>query len=89
MKERILHVSDDRRTPIRIPQAGVAVTEGTIVEWLAAEGDQVTVGQVLYRLETDKVEMDVDCPASGVIHIVGRTGQSYLVGDEIGHIDSP
>ena len=26
---------------------------------------------------------------SGVIHIVGRTGQSYLVGDEIGHIDSP
>jgi pyruvate dehydrogenase E2 component (dihydrolipoamide acetyltransferase) len=82
-------VSEDRRTPIRIPQAGVAVTEGTIVEWLAADGHQVIVGQALYRLETDKVELEVDCPASGVLHIVGRTGQPYPVGDEIGYIDGP
>lgn len=82
-------MNDDRRTPIKIPQAGVAMTEGTIVEWLAAEGEQVTAGQTLYRLETEKVEMDVDCPASGVIHIVGQPGHLYLVGEEIGYIDRP
>ena len=43
----------------------------------------------LYRLETEKVEIDVECPASGVIHIVGETGQTYPVGDEIGYIEQP
>ncbi len=64
------------------------MTEGTIVEWLAAEGDQVSVGQMLYRLETEKVEMEVECPAAGVIHITGLPGQLYLVGEEIGYVDS-
>jgi pyruvate dehydrogenase E2 component (dihydrolipoamide acetyltransferase) len=82
-------MSDERRTPVKIPQAGVAMVEGTIVEWLAAEAGQVTVGQILYRLETEKVEMDVECPASGVIHIIGQTGRTYQVGEEIGYIDGP
>jgi pyruvate dehydrogenase E2 component (dihydrolipoamide acetyltransferase) len=82
-------VNGSHRTPIKIPQAGVAMTEGTIVEWLAAEGERVATGQTLYRLETEKVEMDVESPASGVIHIVGQTGQLYLVGDEIGYIQGP
>ena len=34
--------------PINIPKLGVSMTEGTIVEWLVADGDQVTEGQALY-----------------------------------------
>ena len=82
-------MSDGRRTSIKIPQAGVAMVEGTIVEWLAGEGDRVTIGQALYLLETEKVELEVECPASGVVHISGRPGQVYQVGDEIGHVDGP
>jgi pyruvate/2-oxoglutarate dehydrogenase complex dihydrolipoamide acyltransferase (E2) component len=82
-------MSDRHRTPIQIPQAGVTMTEGTIVEWLAAEGDRVTAGQILYRLETEKVEMEVECPAGGEIHIIGQPGQLYPVGEEIGYIDGP
>ncbi len=82
-------MSDGGRTPIRIPQAGVAMTEGTIVEWVAAEGARVTEGEVLYRLETEKVELDVDCPASGVLHVTGRVGETYPVGEDIGYIDGP
>jgi pyruvate/2-oxoglutarate dehydrogenase complex dihydrolipoamide acyltransferase (E2) component len=78
---------EKNRTPIKIPQAGVAITEGTIIEWLAAEGDQVASGQPLYRLETEKVEIEVECPASGTIHLIGQIGQPYLVGDDIGFID--
>ena len=47
----------------------------------------VTAGQVLYRLETDKVEMDVEAPVSGVLRISGTAGQTYLVGTEIGRIE--
>jgi len=82
-------MNENRRTPIRIPQAGVAMTEGTIVEWLAAEGERVVPGQPLYLLETEKVEMEVECPEAGVIHMTGRPGQLYPVGEEVGYIDGP
>ncbi|HEY7916473.1 MAG TPA: lipoyl domain-containing protein [Acidimicrobiales bacterium] len=82
-------MNENRRTPIQIPQAGVAMTEGTIVEWLADDGERVLPGQPLYLLETEKVEMEVECPAAGVVHIVGRPGQIYPVGEEVGYIDGP
>jgi pyruvate dehydrogenase E2 component (dihydrolipoamide acetyltransferase) len=82
-------MNENRRTPVQIPQAGVAMTEGAIVEWLAAEGERVLPGQPLYLLETEKVEMEVECPAEGVIHITGRPGQLYPVGEEVGYIDGP
>ena len=50
--------------------------EGTIIEWTVAEGDTVETGQVLYRLETDKVELDIEAPVGGVIHIVAPAGST-------------
>ena len=38
------------------------MTEGTLVEWLVADGDAVTPGDVLYRIETDKVENEIEAP---------------------------
>jgi len=75
-------------TPIAIPKASQAITEGTIIEWMVEDGGRVAAGQVLYRLETDKVEMDVEAPVSGVLRISGTVGQTYLVGTEIGRIES-
>jgi pyruvate/2-oxoglutarate dehydrogenase complex dihydrolipoamide acyltransferase (E2) component len=63
------------------------MSEGTLVEWLVSDGDQVSEGQVLYRLETDKVENDVESPASGIIHITGEEGELYDVGTTIGEIE--
>ncbi len=71
-----------------IPQASVAVSEGTLVDWLAADGDRVHVGQALYRLETEKVEIDVECPADGVVRLIGRPGETYPVGEQIGYIET-
>jgi pyruvate dehydrogenase E2 component (dihydrolipoamide acetyltransferase) len=82
-------MGDDHRTPIRIPQAGVAMTEGTIVEWLVSDGDRVGTGDVLYRLETEKVELDVEAPVEGVVRVTGQVGQTYPVGEDVGYIDSP
>ena len=51
------------------------MTEGTITEWLVADGDQVSAEQPLYVLETEKVEMEVECPAQGVVHVTGQVGE--------------
>jgi pyruvate/2-oxoglutarate dehydrogenase complex dihydrolipoamide acyltransferase (E2) component len=82
-------MAGEQHIPIRIPQAGVAMTEGTIVEWLVADGGRVAEGEVLYRLETEKIELDVECPATGVVHVTGQVGETYSVGEEVGYIDAP
>ena len=74
--------------PINIPKLGVSMSEGTLVEWLVEDGEQVTEGQLLYRIETDKVENDVEAPISGVVRITGEEGETYAVGDPIGEIET-
>ena len=74
--------------PINIPKLGVSMSEGTLVEWLVQDGESVTAGQVLYRIETDKVENDVESPVAGVVRITGVEGETYDVGDPIGEIET-
>lgn len=74
-------------TPINIPKLGVSMTEGTLIEWLVPDGTAVEQGQAIYRLETDKVENDVEAPASGVVRITGVEGEVYEVGAQIGVIE--
>ncbi len=74
--------------PINIPKLGVSMTEGTLVEWLVSDGDQVTEGQSLYVVETDKVESEVEATASGTVRIAGEEGETYAVGDSIGEIET-
>ena len=75
------------RVTIRIPQAGVTMTEGIIVEWVVQDGASAAEGEVLYRLETEKVEIDVESPASGVFHPTATVGETYPVGEEVGYIE--
>ena len=74
-------------TPINIPKLGVSMTEGTLVEWLVSDGQQVQAGDVIYRIETDKVENDIEAPIAGVIRVIGVEGETYDVGVNIGSIE--
>jgi pyruvate/2-oxoglutarate dehydrogenase complex dihydrolipoamide acyltransferase (E2) component len=67
-------------TEVRIPKTGDAVEEGTLLEWLVEDGEQVERGAPLYLLETDKVEMQIDAPCSGVVSRIGTAGETYRVG---------
>jgi pyruvate/2-oxoglutarate dehydrogenase complex dihydrolipoamide acyltransferase (E2) component len=72
---------------LRLPQAGSEMEEGELTEWLVPSGTRVEEGQSVYVLATDKVEMEVEVPASGILHHVGQAGQVYAVGTVVGHID--
>jgi pyruvate/2-oxoglutarate dehydrogenase complex dihydrolipoamide acyltransferase (E2) component len=50
-----------------LPKWGVSMQEGTITEWLAAEGETVDEDQPIAHVETDKVEADVEAPVAGVL----------------------
>jgi pyruvate dehydrogenase E2 component (dihydrolipoamide acetyltransferase) len=62
-------------TPILMPQAGQSMEEGTILEWKVKEGDDIEVGQVIFEIETDKANMDVEAPDAGrLAKIVAHQG---------------
>lgn len=73
-------------TEIYLIKVGMNMTEGVVEEWCIPDGGQVSEGELLYRLETEKVNLDVDAEASGTVkHSVGE-GVSMNPGDVIGHI---
>jgi pyruvate/2-oxoglutarate dehydrogenase complex dihydrolipoamide acyltransferase (E2) component len=72
---------------IRIPKFGQAMQEGTIARWFVADGESVASGDALYLLETDKVENEIEAPASGVARILAAEGSVLPVGTLIARIE--
>lgn len=52
---------------IIMPQGGQDITEGRVVRWLKAEGDQVKKGEVICEVETEKAVFEVESPVDGVL----------------------
>jgi 2-oxoglutarate dehydrogenase E2 component (dihydrolipoamide succinyltransferase) len=73
---------------LRIPQAGSEMEEGELTQWLVPSGARVEEGQSIYVLATDKVEMEVEATATGILHHVGEVGRAYTVGTVIAHIET-
>ena len=64
-----------------MPQLGETVTEGKILRWYKAVGDKVAPGENLFEVETDKVSMDVQSIAGGLVHeIRAAVGETAAVG---------
>ena len=66
------------------PTGGESVTEGTILEWAVKVGDQVSDGDTVVEISTDKVDMELPAPASGTItEILAAEGDTVTVGQVI------
>lgn len=69
---------------IRLPKLGDTVTEGTIVRWLVAVGDEVAEGQPLAEIETDKVTTEYPSELAGTVaEILVEDGETVPVGTPI------
>lgn len=74
------------RTPLVVPQMGV-VEDVVVLAWLAADGDQVTEGQEVVTVETEKAEVTLEAPATGRLEItVTASDQEVAVGTTLGHV---
>ena len=72
---------------VTMPSMGADMTEGTIVKWLKAEGDQVGRGDKLAEVETDKTVVEMEAYAEGLLRkIVVSEGSLVQVGAVIAFI---
>ncbi len=74
-------------TEIVVPTLGESVTEATVGKWFKKAGDAVKADEALAELETDKVTLEVNAPAAGIIsEIVVKEGETVAVGAILGSI---
>ncbi len=73
-------------TEILLPKLGFSMNEGTIAEWMVADGGDVKEGEPLYSLESEKSVEEIAAPASGKLKILKAAGEIYPVGTVIGEI---
>lgn len=71
-------------TRVQMPMLGQTMSEGTIQKWLKREGEAVRKGEPLLEVETDKVVMEVEAPADGVLlKILTQDNETVPVGAEV------
>lgn len=73
--------------PVTVPKWGIEMQEGTIIGWHASEGNEITRGDELIDIETDKIVNTLEAPISGVLRrrLVGE-GETLQVGALLGVI---
>lgn len=67
-------------TDFLMPKLGLTMEEGTILEWLLDDGANVEPGTPVLRIETDKVESDVEAVGSGRLHRLADVGSTHACG---------
>lgn len=77
-------------TKVLMPQAGQDLETGKVTAWLKAEGDAVTKGESIVAIETEKISVEVEAPASGtLLKIVVPAGTDTPILSTIGIIGEP
>jgi pyruvate/2-oxoglutarate dehydrogenase complex dihydrolipoamide acyltransferase (E2) component len=72
---------------VTMPKWGMTMQAATLAEWYVSVGDRVVEGQPMARVESDKVDVDVEAPGAGVIaELLVLPGQDADVGEVIARI---
>ncbi len=71
-----------------MPRMDPEMREGRIVEWLKGEGDPVSEGEIIARVEAEKVVFELEAPKSGVIKkLLANVGDVVPVGKAVAIIE--
>jgi pyruvate dehydrogenase E2 component (dihydrolipoamide acetyltransferase) len=71
---------------VAMPRLSDSMEEGTILKWLKSDGDEVSRGEELVEIETDKANMTYESDLEGVLKIVAQEGDTLPVGQTIAQI---
>ena len=73
---------------VTMPQMGISVAEGTIIEWRKRPGDWVDADEVICEVTTDKVDVEIPSSAAGRVEkLLAEPGDTVAVGEVIAEID--
>ncbi len=73
---------------VKLPKLGLTMEEGTITRWFKKVGDQVTEGEKLFEVETDKLTNEIEAKASGTLtKILVAEGETVACLTEIAEIE--
>src|SRR4051812_18482177 len=71
-----------------MPQMGVSVSEGTVVEWRKAVGEHIDRDEIICSISTDKIDTDVESPGEGMlVEILVEPGTTVDVGTVLARIE--
>jgi 2-oxoglutarate dehydrogenase E2 component (dihydrolipoamide succinyltransferase) len=73
---------------IKVPSVGESITEAILAQWFKQEGDVVHKGEALFVIETDKVTLEVEAEADGVLSIKVGEGETVAIGAVVGAIET-
>lgn len=74
-------------TPIIMPKFSMTQEEATVIAWLVEEGETVEKGDPIMEVETDKIAMEVEAPADGILRRPrGEAGDVIPVTEVIGYV---
>jgi pyruvate dehydrogenase E2 component (dihydrolipoamide acetyltransferase) len=77
-------------TDVTMPRLSDSMEEGTVLKWLVEEGGEVTRGEALVEIETDKANMTYEADTDGtLIEIVAQEGDTLAIGETIARIGEP
>ena len=69
---------------IKMPKAGQTMEEGTVLSWEKQPGTAIAEGEIICKIETDKVTMDIEAPVTGVLQAIHvQENESVPVGTVI------
>lgn len=75
-----------KEVSINVPRLGLTVTEVTFIEWLKAEGEQVSKGETICTVESDKAVMEIEAPADGALRQGAEAEAVIEVGAAVGAV---
>ncbi len=73
---------------IKVPSVGESIQEALLAEWFKKDGDFVKKDAPIFVLETDKVTLEIEAEADGVLHIEVEEGTTVTIGQVVGRIDT-
>jgi len=72
---------------VKIPAVGESITSGLLSVWHKNDGDNVSAGEALLTLETDKVSTEITAEKAGILRIKAAAGAEVKIGEVVGTID--
>ena len=73
---------------ITVPSVGESIKEAVLAEWFKKDGDRVGKDEPVLAIETDKITIEVNAVASGVLKILTPAGETVPIGSVVGRIEA-